>query len=221
MTEMAELLNTSVTNIKRAFRGESLWFKNGKYKNQPELVLDVMNFYSKHGKPATVDQYPGVNVKCIIDRPEYYGLEKANRQKRWTDEELIEAARMAGLVSPQAQAKYFNRPGARAGSIKSLWTKRFGMGACSINGMNHWMARELVNKKARYIRPVGQTRKGKPVTFRRVCLWVDMEKSLKTGVPPFLEDAIKTMANFQRWLHASNDPKPKILKMIKDRELSA
>lgn len=128
---------------------------------------------------------------------------------------------MAGLISPKAQARYFNRPNAHAGSIKSLWIKKFGIGGCSVNGMVHSYAIELVNSNARYIRPISQGRHGDSVTFRRVILWVDMEKCIKSDVPEFIKNGIKAMASFQKWLWRCDDPKPLILKMIKEREESA
>jgi hypothetical protein len=215
---MAELLGVSVSNIKRAFVGTSIWFQNGKYKNRPELVAQVMGYYAKHGKPATVKRFPDVNVKSIIDRPEYYGLKKANRQIRWTDEQIIEAARMAGLVSPSAQAKYFNRPRAHAGSIKSLWMKKFKIGGGGVNGMVYWMAKDLVSPNAPYLKPVGESRNKQPVEFRKLLLWVDMHRHVRPEVPEFIKDAIRTMAEFQKWLHGTKDPRKKILKMINERE---
>jgi AcrR family transcriptional regulator len=221
VNEMAERLNTSVTNIKRAFRGKRLWFHNGKYKNRPELVESVLAYYAKHGKNETIKRFPDVKVKCIVDRPEYYGHSKPKRQIRWTDKQILEAARMAGLVSLKGQARYFNRPNADVGSIQSLWTKRFQMGSSNVNGMVHWYAKELVNHRARYIQPLGLSRADKLVKFRRVILWVDMEKCLKANVPSFIREAVKTMADFQRWLHGSDNPRAKILRMIETRELPA
>lgn len=218
VTEMAELLGTSTCNVKRAFRGQSLWFKNGKLKNNPELVRQVTNYYRQHGRPATVDRFPDISVKSIIDRPEYYGLGKHGLQIRWTDDQIIEAVKMCGLISFRAQAIYFNRPGANEGSIKALYVKRFDKIGGSVNGMVHDWARHLVNQNARYLRPIGNSRKHQPVLFRKLILWVDMEEVLKPEVPTFIKEAIHTMADFQRWLWRNQNPKPLILKMIKERE---
>lgn len=220
VTEMAKLLGTSVANIKRGLRGTSIWFHNGKYKNRPELVAQVLRYYAEHGKIATVERFPDVNVKCIVDRPEYYGLEKPKRQVRWTDREIHEAAKMAGLISPQGQAKYFNRPNAFNGSIKSLWVKKFKLAGGSINGMPYWTAQHLVDSSTQYLKAKGCGRKGESVNFRWLALWIDMENSLRPEVPPFIREAIHTMANFQRWLWKSKNPKPLILKMIQEREVA-
>lgn len=217
--KIAEKFGVTVVNLKRSLRGHSLWFKNGKYKNNPDLVREVINYYFKHGKPATVKRFPKINVKCIVDRPEYYGIKRKFRQLRWTNKEIIEAAKMAGIVSPTAQAKYFNRPGANAGSIKSLWSKRFNLGCGNINGMNHWKAKHLVTKKAKYIKTFGLSRKGERVKFIKIILWIDMEKNLKNGVPDWIANSIHELANFQRWMHGSENTKQKILQMIRSREL--
>lgn len=88
-----------------------------------------------------------------------------------------------------------------------------------MNGMVHHHAKTLVNIKARYQKPTGQDRNDNLVKFRRIILWVDMEKCLKAGTPEFIKEAVKTMADFQRWIWRSKNPKPLILKMIKEREV--
>lgn len=213
--DVARQVGTSVVSLKRAFRGTRLAFHNY-CSRQPELVRAVNRFYQEHGNARTAEQF-GLKPKQIEHIVYRYKMHNP-RQIRWTNEQIHEAAKMAGLVSMKAQARYFNRPNANAGAIKSLWTKRFGMGACSVNGMVHDTAKHLVNIKARYLRPIGDSRKNKPVLFRCVILWVDMEKCLKPEVPEFIRSAIHTMADFQRWLWKSDNPKPLILRMIKQRE---
>lgn len=217
--EIAADLGVSVSNIKRSMRGVSIWFHNGKYKNRPALVRQVLSYYSKHGKPATEKAFPGVNVKSIIDRPLYYGVKVKPRQKRWTEAEIILAARMAGLVEAKRQAKIFNRPRAHEGSIKSLWMKRFGHGGGNVHGMSEWMAKQIL--KPGY--PVLKTkmwsrRKGIKDTgmMRGLVLWCDMEPYLLRGLPKYLKDAVKSMAKFQCWLFESCNPKREILKLMKD-----
>lgn len=214
--EIAERLGTSLTSLKRAFRGQRLGYHNWCVR-QPELVKAVNSYYEEHGKNKTAERFQlkPKQVEHIIYRYKQF----KPRQIRWTDKQITEAARMAGLVSPRAQANYFNRPNAHAGAIKSLWMKRFGMGAGSINGMAHWTAKELVDEDAPYIKPIGESRAGNPIEFRRLFLWVDIEKHLKKDIAPFLKDAVRSMADFQRWLHKSNNPRLKILAMIKEREV--
>lgn len=207
--EIAEALGTSLANLKRAFRGTRLAFYNYCTVN-PGLVRQVNKYYETHTLDETAKAFElkPKQVDHIVNRYKQH----APKQLRWTDQQIIEATRMAGLVSLKNQAKYFNRPRANVGSIKSLWAKRFESRAAAVNGMAHWQAKHLVIVKARYLQARPRA--------HRVILWVDMEKCLKSEVPKFIEDAIRIMADFQRWLWKSNNPKPLILKMIKERELA-
>lgn len=211
--EIAAAVGTSLPSLKRAFPGTRLAYFN-RYVINPQLVRKVCEYYEQHGRKKTEEAFPDVSVRSIVERYKNF----RPRQTRWTDKEIIEAARMAGLISAKSQAKYFDRPNAHAGAIKSLWMKRFGFGQGNINGMVHDNAKHLVNHRARYIKPMGESRTGRQTQFRRLILWVDMERCLKPEVPKFLVDAIRTMADFQRWLHDAEDPRPKILRMIKQRE---
>lgn len=215
--EMAERLGTSVANIKRAFfgTGESIWCFR-RYANQPALVRQVLAFYEKHGRTKTEERFPEISVRSVVERYPNF----SPRQIRWTEEQIIEAAKMAGLVSYKAQAKYFNRPNAFEGSICALWMKRFGIGQGQINGLVRSQVRPLIQGgHSKYISRVGQSRKGKRGQFQSLILWVDLEKMLKDDVPEFMKEAVRTLASFQRWLWRSDDPKPLILNMIKEREL--
>lgn len=215
--EVAERIGSSRTALIRWATEAGVSLDAHSYK--PEVVRRVCAYYERHGKPKTQERFPEVNVRSIIERN--YGLFKP-RQVRWTNEQIIEAAKMAGLVSYRAQAKYFNRPRAFEGSVKSLWVKRFGMGEASVNGLVKSYAKTLIRGgHSKYIRPIGNSRFGEPTEFRSIILWVDLEKILKAEVPEFIVSAIHTMANFQRWLWRSKNPKPLILKMIKERELYA
>lgn len=215
--DIAIALGVSISNLKRAFRGTRLAYYNYCTIN-PGLVRSVNKFYEDHTQKETSDHF-GLSEKQVDHIVNRYKMHLP-KQIRWTDEQIVEAAKMAGLISFTAQAKYFNRPRANAGSIKSLWNKRFGFRGGSINGMVHFYAKELVSVKDRYIQPIGETRYGKPTKFKRLILWIDMENFLKPDVPKFICDAIKELANFQRWLWQSENPKPLILKMIKEREIA-
>lgn len=215
--EMAGKLGTSVSNIKRSLRGVSIWFKNGKYKNNPQLVRQVLAHYSRHGKASTVKAFPSVNVKCIVDRPAYYGVKVKPRQIRWKESELILAAKMAGLVDGERQARIFNRPGANEGSIRSLWVKRFGHGGGNIHGMSEWMAKRICKpgypllKTRVWSKRRGHARRG---NTRGIVLWCDLDRNLLRGTPTFIRDGVKTMAQFQCWLFQSDNPRREILKIL-------
>jgi hypothetical protein len=214
--ELAEHIGCSRSNLVRWASANGISLDAHSYK--PDVIRRVLKHYEVHGRVKTQEAFPEVCVRSIVERN--YGKFKA-RQTRWSDEQIAEAARMAGLVSPAAQAKYFNRPGANAGAIKSLWMKRFGFGECSVNGLVKFYARPLIKGgHSKYIRPTGLDRKGHPTKFRNLILWVDLENILKPDVPSFIAEAVRTMADFQRWLWRSENPKPLILKMIRERELA-
>lgn len=214
--EIAQNLGVSLVSLKRAFRGTRLAYYNY-CQARPNLVKAVNKYFEKHNQTETAIHF-GLSRKQV-DHIIYRYRTAKPKQIRWTDSQIADAARMGGLVSAKAQAKYFNRPGANAGSIKSLWTKRLTGSNSNLNGMVRWHARRLVQgHKARYIQPYGDSSTGRRVKFRKIILWVDMEKCLRPDIPLFVHDAIKTMANFQRWLHGSKDPKKKILAMIARRE---
>lgn len=216
--DIAETLGVSTANLKRSLPGVSLWYKNGKWKNQPDLVKKVMTYYEKHGKPATVKKFPEVNVGAIVERPEYYGIKRTYRQIRWNAKQIEELAQMGGLVSMENQAKYFKRPRANAGSIRSVWTKKFGLGGGQINGMSEWRARMFVTARCPRIKTEFYLNRTKDGHYSRtLCLWVDMEKHLKADCPEFVSDAVKAMAQFQRWLFQTNNPKRKINQIIKKK----
>ncbi len=211
-SELAEHLGCSGSNLIRWARDQKLSLDS--LSSKPEIVRAVCSFYGQHGSLKTQKAFPNVKVRSIVERYKLY----EPRQTRWTDEQLIEAARMAGLVSLSAQAKHFKRPNASSGSIMSLWMKRFGFSGGSINGMVHEHAKHLVTMKAEYLKPMSASRKGEKVQFRKLILWVDMEHCLKPETPAFIKSAIHTLADFQRWLHGDSDPKLKIIKMIEERE---
>lgn len=207
--DIALALGTSLANLKRAFRGTRLAFYNYCTIN-PDLVHSVNKYFETHSLRETAEHF---GLKCKqVDHIVYRYRSAKPKQIRWTDKQIAEAAKMSGLVSLEAQAKYFNRPGAYAGSIKSLWTKRFGFMGGQINGMFHNQAKHFVDLSARYIK----TKRGP-----RVILWVVMEDCLKPEVPTFMREAIMTLADFQRWLWRTENPKPLILKMIREREAGA
>ncbi len=212
--DLAKRVGTSDSNLDRWARDHKVNINNLKYRDHE--IMAVTSAYGIFGKKKTQEMFPNFRVRSIVERYKHF----PPRQIKWKDSEIVEACRMAGLVSPAAQAKYFNRPRAHSGSIQSLWMKRFGFGQSSINGMVHFYAKELVGIKARYLRPVGRSRLGKQVNFRKVILWEDMEKCLKSDVPKFIREAVKTMADFQRWLHGGGDVKKKILKMMREREMA-
>lgn len=216
--EIAQKIGVSVANLKRSMRGQSFWFYNGKWKNNPEFVAKVLNHYWKHGMPATKKKFNGISVKSIVDRPEYYGHRRVYRQRRWTETQKIELVRMSGLVSHGSQARYFDRPKAAGGSIKSAWVKVFGVAPGRINGMSFDIAKHIAKRSTPYVRPNGWS--SGVDSHQWTVLWVDLEDNLMEGVPEYIKEAVKTMADFQRWIWGCKNPKAKIMKMIDIREVA-
>lgn len=211
ISEMAEELGVSISNIKRAFRGKSIWFKNGKYKQQPELVKTVCEYYSKHGKINTQKRFPNVNVRSVV---EHFKLAKP-RQIRWTEPQIIAAARMAGLVSMRNQAKLFKRPGAFEGSIKSLWIKKFGFCSGNIHGLSATQAKFLTTKDCPYLNTqFWRTRRARIDFSRKLYLWVDIKEHLKNDTPDFIKEAVATLAKFQIWIFKPHNPRDQIKNLL-------
>ncbi len=213
--DVAKKANTSWANLGRWAKQNGVSLNAHKYKEN--LINDVCKYYSKYSNKKTAEYFnlKSKQVEAIV----YRYRRHSPRQIKWKNNEIIELAKMAGLVSQTAQAKYFNRPHANAGSIKSAWIKKFGFGPSNINGMVHDSAKHFVNIKARYIRPIGQGRDGTPSESRRLILWVDMAKCLKKDCPDHIHDAVNSLAKFQSWLHGTKRTKQAILKMIKEREI--
>lgn len=215
--EIAERIGVSVSSLKRAFRGVRLAYHN-KWARNPDFVREVCAFYAANGKRASVERYPGVCIRSIVER---YPL-PSRRQSRWTDEQLIELAQMAGVISLASQAKYFSRPGANRGSIVSVWMKRFGSGGGCINGLAWYMAKHFVDERCPKVKtPFWRRREhddGGPDRGRILVTWVDLERHLKADAPDWLRESAAAMAKFQRWLHGVKDPKRRIKRIIETRE---
>lgn len=221
--QISEEVGVSLSNLRRWARdnGLSLSYYN-RYKINPTLVKEVCAYYEKHGKRKTQEAFPNIRVRSLVERYKSF----KPRQSRWSDAQLIELAKMAGIVSMKAQAKYFNRPLAHEGSITSAWMKRYGFGGGCVNGLSWDLARHFVDQKAKPIQTCfwKQRRKTKKKTIdiqRQVVLWVDMEKHLHPDCPSWLKRSVNALAKFQRWLHNSNNPNRKIQRLIQTREAYA
>lgn len=216
--DIAKEVGASRSAFNRAFRGKHVVFYN-RYSHNPNLVKRVCAYYEKNGRPATIKAFPDANVRSIV---EHYGQRKGMikpRTIRWTDSQLRELAKMGGLVSYQAQAKFFKRPRAYAGSIAAAWTKKFGYLSGEINGMKHNQARHFVTASCPFITvKLLKARKKTRFNYRKVYLWTDMEKHLRSDCPDFVVEAIKALANFQRWLFDVKDPRRAVIAMQKARE---
>lgn len=208
---IAAALNVSLSNLKRSCP-ENKFVYYYKYKRQPELVKKVCAYYEKNGKKKTQEKFKNedVNIRSIVERYKIF----EPLQKEWEDEQILELTRMAGLVSFENQAKFFKRPNAHAGSIKSAWGKKFKTSQKNINGMSYWRANKFVDKSAPFINTPFGTGGG---NAKRILLWVDFEKHIKPEAPKFLKDSVSVMADFQRNLFKNKNVRREVLNMIKER----
>ena len=218
--DIAKHLGVSEVNLKRSCRDVRFHGQNGKYKLNPSLVKQVLDYYFEHGKLETQKAFPKISVKSIVDRPEFYNVSRQYRQIRWTDEQHLEAVKMAGLISYQDQARFFNRPRANAGSIKSFWVKRVRTSDGYLHGMAEWNAKWIVTDRCpRLTLSFSQQRMGSKHTnkTKKLILWVDAEKHLRPEVPESIKIGVQAMADFTRRIFKSKNPKRQITKMIQER----
>lgn len=184
-----------------------------RYACNPQLVKQVCDYYAHHGKIKTEEKFPDVNIRSVIERYKNY----EPRTIKWTDDQLIQVARFAGLIAMDDQWKYFDRPNAHRGSITSVWMKIFGIGGGQINGLAWYIAKHFVTSKCMPIRTAfWKSRHGKKVHSdgRQIVLWTDFKKHLKPDVPQWLKESADVMAKFQMWLHGSKNVRFEALAMI-------
>ena len=175
----------------------------------PEIVAAVCATYAALGKRRTQDLFPDVVVRCIIDRHKDY----PPRQIRWTGEQQIEAVRMAGLVSHTAQARYFNRPNAYAGSIKKFWARVVGCAPRDVHGLGVHLVWRLVLPGVPAVLLSQATQPGP----RGIVLWLDLVHHLRPDVDPLLRLMVDVLARFQAWLFCDTDT-ARMRHMIQERE---
>lgn len=214
--EVARRVGVSAATIGRLGRELGLSFASvaHTYRAAPGLIEAVTAYYSKHGKVKTQKKFPNVKIRSIVER---YPCEP--RQIRWTDDQIVDAARMAGLIPMARQAKIFNRPNARVGSIRSLWVKRMKMGGGSLHGLRPWQAQAILRPGYPVIRMGYWNRRCNtnpgPPKVRALALWCDIEPWILEGTPAFIREGIRAMAQFQRWLYRTQNPRRAILALLR------
>lgn len=196
--DLAKEVGTSKSNLTRWAKQHGVNINALRYPDH--IVQEVCDYYAKHGGPKTQKKYPKIRIRSIVERY-FKRLGHEPRQVRWTADEIIELAKMGGLVSYERQAAYFNRPGANKGSITSAWAKKFGHGSVYVNGLSMCIAKHYVRSNCPYYKTSFWDHHN---GARNIALWVDVEKHLRSDVPDHLRDAIKALAKFQRWLHGRN-----------------
>lgn len=181
-----------------------------------EIVDQVIRFYELHGKNKTQEMFPNVRVRSIVEKHEHHA-----RQVRWTFEQKKELLKMAGLISFKSQAKFFNRPRANEGSIKSAFAKRvLPISGGNLNGMNHYNAIKIVKSTCPFYKRIMVRRVKSSTCIQQIALWVDIEDHLKDSIPESIRKGIAALALFQRKLHDAKtnaECRNKINKMLSER----
>ena len=175
----------------------------------PEVVTAVCTTYAALGKRRTQDLFPDVVVRSLIERHKDY----PPRQVRWTGEQQIEAVRMAGLVSHTAQARYFGRPNAFEGSIRSFWQKGMACAPRDVHGLGHHLVWQIARPGVPAVLVSQQEQPG----ARVVVLWLDLVGHLRPGAAPEVRQMVEVLARFQGWLYGSTDTAV-IRRMVMERE---
>lgn len=232
--DLAERIGVSLSSVRRFCRDEKISLNFVRDYTEKER-REVSEFYARHGRAATQKRFPHVKVRSIVER--YLSTYGNKRQIRWTGKEMIELARMGGIISAESQALYFNRPGAHAGSISSVWMKRFGLGGGVVPGLSLYRASQLVDGARKtyakngvqihmpfepLVLPYWRKREvrnpKKEMPPRRIYLWVDIADNVRKDLPKEVRDAVMAMGKFQRWLYGTENVRHAIGQLIRHRE---
>jgi transposase len=202
--EIARHVGVSEVTVSRFVRSTGRRFRKCTQFSEG-LVAAVTEAYERHGRVHTEKLFPEVRVRSIVERHPHWP-----RQLRWTDEQIVEAARMAGLVSPDAQARFFGRPNAYEGSLKALWVRRFGCAPRYINGLPAGLAWPIAKPGVRAV----LVRHAEAGGCAPKVLWLDLARHLRARE---LSGVVEALAGFQAWLHGTDDSGA-IIRMIEERE---
>ena len=207
-SDIAKKLNIPEVRLKRAASFKKWRFTSLKYSD--EIKKEVCDYFNQHGLKKTAEKFPEVRIRSIVERNKKYRIA---RQKRWTENQIIQLAKFAGIINIKDQVKYFNRPLAKEQSIPRAWKRIFGISQMLINGLYYNKAKYIVNKNCPSIN----------VSFLGdnncyLYLWIDIKKNIKKDLPNYIVKAIDACALFQNWIWGGGDVKRKILKMIKEIE---
>lgn len=202
ISEIAALLGVHRSFIKRIGLTLGISFRIETYSK--ETVREVTAYYLKHGKPATEKKFPNVSVRTIIEHKS--GLRGLNpRCRPWTDGEMVELAKFAGLVSYKNQAIFFDRPRANEGAVKSAWVKKFKTHPGFMHGLPVHKAKLLLDPGFPLIERQESERGGR----RKMVLFCNAVPFISKDCPAFAADAIRAMAEFQEKLFGK-DPRIEI-----------
>ena len=210
--DMAKRLGVSRSTVRRYFSEQGVSSNSLRYPR--EVVDTVLAVYAECGSIRTQELFPEVRVLSIVNV--YAPPGKVLRQRKWREHEIVEAARMAGLVSATAQARFFNRPNAFDRSIVALWGRVFQCAPGDVNGLSVHIAHKLVRPGT----PAVMIYNKESGRGMMKILWLQMLGQMRPDCPDWIKQAIEILAKFQTWLHNTQDP-AEIAAMIDQRELGA
>lgn len=209
-SEMMVATGLSYITVYRVLRQEGLTRQVHRYP--PKEVEAVRDHYAKHGIRGLQDAFPGVCCETVRNKTKL-----PSRQLRWSSRQLHVAAQMSGLVPMAVQAAVL-QPGKKdSGAVRSMWRRKLGNTGTELHGMRLKWAYRICRRTVPSIEVFFAAR-GAPVTQRRA-LWCDMAEHLQPGLPDFLRDAVLALADFQRWLFASEDPRAIVLQIVQEANL--
>lgn len=209
--QIAERVGITLAQLNRYLREQNLTSNARNYP--PDVVQTVCATYAALGERKTQDLFPDVVVRSIVERHKDY----APRQVRWTGEQALEAVRMAGLVSHTAQARYFGRPNAFEGSIKSFWAKQMACAPKDVHGLGYTVAWQLATAGT----PATLVTQAAQSCPHAVVLWLDLVGHLRPTVATEVRQMVEVLARFQAWVFGGITDSTPIRRMIGEREAYA
>lgn len=212
--QIAERVGISHARVNRYLAEQHLTSNARDYP--PEVVEAVSATYGGLGKRQTQALFPDVVVRSIVERRQHHRVVYQPRQVRWTGEQIVEAIRMAGLVSHHTQVRYFGRPNAFDDSIKKLWERVIGVAPRDVHGFGLHQVWRLARPGTPAVLVTQATQPGP----RAVILWLDLAQHLRLTVAPEVRQMVEALARFQAWLFGSTDTAV-IRRMITEREAYA
>jgi len=156
------------------------------HKYKDELVGEVVNFYINNSLDDTRKKFPNVRVRSIIDR--YVGKIKCIP---WSEQETVALYKYTGLASyTEIAVKLGRNPYAPK-------RKRERHVSGYVNSLPFNIAKKYTNRGC----PFFYLKKTDKQSGQWVTPWVAMEKHLRAENPGWVNQAVASLAKFQKWLH--------------------
>lgn len=185
--EIAKTIGCSRTAFTRfAKQRKDVNWNAHRYKD--ELVEKVVNFYINNSMHDTQKKFQNVCVRSIIDR--YVGKVKCIP---WSEKETLALYKYTGLASyTEIAVKLGRNPCAPK-------RKRAKQVSGYVNSIPFDIAKKFVTRGC----PFYYLRKTDKPCGHWTTPWVAMVKHLRAENPGWVNDAVASLAKFQRWLHGS------------------